>query len=115
VRSDLVVISSILDHLVRDTGATVVTATTDDKPAAEGYRGHGVFTYALLSAFADADSNGDGLIDVKEFADYIAAQVPVLTEAAWGMRQVPQVNVVGSIYPLLSKTSVLPATDGRLP
>jgi WD40 repeat protein len=106
---------TILDHLVRDTGATVVTATTDDKPAAEGYRGHGVFTYALLSAFADADSNGDGLIDVKEFADYIAAQVPVLTEAAWGIRQVPQVNVVGSIYPLLSKTSVLPATDGRLP
>jgi WD40 repeat protein len=100
-----------LDHLVRATGATVLTATTDDKPAAEGYRGHGVFTYTLLSAFANADANGDGFIDVQELAIYVAAQVPALTDAAWGIRQSPQFNVVGSIYPLVAKTSLLPATN----
>jgi WD40 repeat protein len=99
---------TLVDHLVRATGATVLTATTVDKLAAEGYRGHGVFTYALLSAFANADANGDGLIDVQELANYVSAQVPRMTEAAWGMSQVPQMNVVGSIYPLVSKTSLLP-------
>jgi WD40 repeat protein len=98
-----------LDHLVRATGATVLTATTDDKPAAEGYYGHGVFTYALLSAFANADANGDGFIDVQELASYVFAKVPALTDAAWGIKQSPQFNVVGSIYPLVAKTSLLPA------
>jgi WD40 repeat protein len=98
-----------LDHLVRATGATVLTATTDDKPAAEGYHGHGVFTYTLLSAFANADTNGDGFVDVQELASYVFTQVPLLTDAAWGIKQSPQFNVVGSIYPLVSKISLLPA------
>ena len=101
-----------LDHLVRATGATVLTATTDDKPAAEGYYGHGVFTYALLSAFANADANGDGFIDVQELASYVFAKVPALTDAAWGIKQSPQFNVVGSIYPLVAKTSLLPVAAG---
>jgi WD40 repeat protein/uncharacterized caspase-like protein len=100
-----------IDHLVRATGATVLTATTDDTPAAEGYHGHGVFTYALLSAFANADANGDGFIDVQELANYVITEVPALTEAAWQMRQVPQMNVVGSIYPLVAKTSLLSAAE----
>ena len=45
-----------IDLMSRSVGRTVLTATTDDKPAAEGYRGHGVFTYALLTALAGADA-----------------------------------------------------------
>lgn len=99
-----------LDQLVRGTGATVLTATTDDKPAAEGLHQHGVFTYAVLRAFAEADANGDGYVDVQELANYVFNEVPSLTEAAWGIRQVPQMNVVGSIYPLVTKTKILEAT-----
>jgi uncharacterized protein YgiM (DUF1202 family) len=69
-----------------------------------------VFTYALLNGFANADANGDGYVDVQELANYVFNQVPILTDAAWGIRQVPQMNVVGSIYPLVARTRVLQAT-----
>ena len=40
-----------LDRMTRAMGRTVLTASTDDAPALEGFRGHGVFTYAVLDAF----------------------------------------------------------------
>ena len=39
-----------LERMTRAMGRTVLSASTDDAPALEGYRGHGVFTYALLDA-----------------------------------------------------------------
>ena len=60
-----------LDRMTRATGRTTLTASTDDAPALEGFRGHGVFTYALLDAFGRADANGDGLVDVTELAAFI--------------------------------------------
>jgi WD40 repeat protein len=100
-----------IDLMTRAMGRTVLTATTDDKPAAEGYRGHGVFTYTLLAALQDGDSNGDGLIDVLELANFVDRQVPLLTYDAWKMRQVPQMKIVGSNFPLVSKTTLLPAAN----
>ncbi len=100
-----------IDLMTRAMGRTVLTATTDDRPAAEGYRGHGVFTYTLLAALNDADSNSDGLIDVLELANFVDRQVPILTYDAWKMRQVPQMKIVGSNFPLVSKTALLPATN----
>ena len=100
-----------IDLLTRAMGRTVLTATTDDKPAAEGYRGHGVFTYTLLSALGEADNNGDGVVDVLELADYVDKRVPALTYETWNMRQVPQMKIVGSNFPLVSKTALLPAVS----
>jgi WD40 repeat protein len=96
-----------IDLMTRATGRTTLTATTDDKPAAEGYRGHGVFTYALLEGLGDADANGDGVVDVLELADFIDRTVPQLTYDAWKMRQVPQMKIVGSNFPLVSTTAIL--------
>jgi len=93
--------------MTRAVGRTVLTATTDDKPAAEGYRGHGVFTYTILMALAGADANNDGVIDILELANFVDREVPLLTYDAWKMRQVPQMKVVGSNFPLVSRTSVL--------
>lgn len=104
-----------IDLLTRAMGRTVLTATTDKEPAAEGYRGHGVFTYTLLSALGEADNNGDGVIDVLEIADYVDKRVPVLTYDTWKVRQVPQMKIVGSNFPLVSKTALLPAvSDGPI-
>jgi uncharacterized caspase-like protein len=100
-----------IDLLTRAMGRTVLTATTDDKPAAEGFRGHGVFTYTLLSALGEADKDGDGVVDVLELADYVDKQVPALTYDTWKMRQVPQMKIVGSNFPLVSKTALLPAVS----
>jgi WD40 repeat protein len=96
-----------IDRLTRAMGRTVLTATTDDKPAAEGVGGHGVFTYALLKAIGEAQADSDGLIGVTELASYVDRSVPELSYAAWKIRQVPQMRIIGSNFPIVRKISVL--------
>ena len=58
-----------MERLTRATGRTFLTATTDDAPALEGYRGHGLFTYSLLDALDKADTNNNQLAGVAHGAD----------------------------------------------
>jgi WD40 repeat protein/uncharacterized caspase-like protein len=109
-----------VDRMTRAMGRTVLTATTDNKPAVEGYRGHGVFTYTLLAGLDEADSNGDGVIDVTELAQYVDRRLPDLTYDAFKLRQVPQMSIVGSDFPLVSRASLLsgdnaPPTPAEIP
>jgi hypothetical protein len=46
-----------------------------------------------------------------ELADYVDKHVPALTYDTWKMRQVPQMKIVGSNFPLVSKTALLPAVS----
>ena len=100
-----------LEKMTRAMGRTVLSASTDDTPALEGYRGHGVFTYVALDALGQAHANAEGLISVTDLAAYIDEKVPELSNAVFKMRQVPQMNIVGSNFPLVRKTAVLPATS----
>jgi WD40 repeat protein/uncharacterized caspase-like protein len=100
-----------LNRMARATGRTFLTATTDDAPALEGYRGHGVFTYALLDALDHADINKNGLIEVSEIADYIDQKVPDYSYEAFKLRQIPQRSIVGNNFVLTNKTEVLAATS----
>src|SRR6202521_6350226 len=68
-----------LDRLTQAMGRTLLTASTDDAPALEGYRGHGVFTYALLDALGRADTNRNGLIEITELPAHVDKQGPGLT------------------------------------
>jgi WD40 repeat protein/uncharacterized caspase-like protein len=99
-----------LDHLTKAMGRTVLSAASDDAPALEGYRGHGIFTYVLLDGFGSADRNGNGLIEVNELVDYVEEKVPDLSYAAFKLRQVPTKNLQGNNFPLARKVAVLPAT-----
>jgi hypothetical protein len=56
-----------------------LTAAAAGKPAFEGYRGHGVFTWALLDALVHGDSNGDGLIELSELAAHVQNTVPKIS------------------------------------
>jgi hypothetical protein len=76
------------------------------------YRGHGVFTYALLDALEHADVNKNGLIEVSELADYIDQKVPDFSFAAFKLRQIPQRNIVGNNFALTNKMVVLTAASG---
>ena len=101
-------------RMTRAMGRTVLSASTDDAPALEGYRGHGVFTYAVLQALGDADTNKDGLIEVTELAGAIDKTVPDISYAAFKLRQIPQMSIVGSDFPLADEVAVLtnaPATQ----
>jgi len=100
-----------LNRMARATGRTFLTATTDDSPALEGYRGHGVFTYALLDALARADVNNNGMIEVSELADYIDQRVPDLSFEAFKLRQIPQRSIVGNNFPLTRRMEVLGASS----
>jgi hypothetical protein len=66
-----------------------------------------VFTYALLEGIGAADANNNGLIEVTELAGWIDQRVPDLSYEAFKQRQVPQMKIVGSNFPLASKTAVL--------
>ena len=48
------------DRLVQATGRTILTASSGDADALEGYRGHGLFTYNVLEALERADGDGNG-------------------------------------------------------
>jgi hypothetical protein len=53
-----------------------LTAAASGKPAYEGYKGHGVFTFALLDGLHRGDSNGNGLIELSELVTHVQNQVP---------------------------------------
>ena len=102
-------------RLSRAMGRTTMTASTDTAPALEGYRGHGLFTYALLEAMALADRDGDGAIEITELIGYVDGRLPALSEASFGFRQVPQANFQGSVFALGSPVTVLPEAEDLIP
>lgn len=99
--------SAAVERLTRAMGRTVLSASTDDAPALEGYRGHGVMTWAMLDAMGSADTNGNATIEVTELANYLDLKVPEISAAAFGMRQVPQMSIKGSDFALGAEVQVL--------
>lgn len=102
-----------IDRLSRAVGRTILTASTDTEPALEGFRQHGLFTYTLLEAFGMADFDGDRQVEIHELIGYVDERLPVLSEAAFGYRQVPQYNSLGSLFALV-RTMELVSNTGHL-
>lgn len=105
--------SGALERLVKATGRTTLTAAMDDQPAREGYRGHGVFTFAILDAIAQGDTSANGLLEVTELIDHVDALVPEITEKKWRVRQVPRSLLRGSIFPLAKQVPSLSPAPGE--
>jgi hypothetical protein len=85
----------------------------DHQSALEGYRGHGVFTFALLDALARGDLNGNGLIEVTELLEHVDALVPEITERTWHTRQTPRSLFQGSNFPLSNQLPALTPAPGE--
>ena len=90
-------------RLMRATGRAVIAATTDKKPALEGFRQHGVFTYVLLEGLKGAAETQarDGGITIDELNAYIWQCVPQITKAKWGFEQLPMRDIQGQPFPVL--------------
>lgn len=86
------------ERITRAMGRTTIAASSSAAPALEGYKGHGVFTYALLNALASGDTNSDGAVDVLEMIGWIDREVPILSEKAFNFRQIPQTSFSGSNF-----------------
>jgi WD40 repeat protein len=100
-----------LEKMTRATGRTILAASTDDAPALEGYHGHGVFTYALLEGIGAADADSEGLIWVTQLAGYVDQRVQELSFQTFKVRQVPQMKIVGSSFPLAVRTALLGSSE----
>lgn len=87
-----------VEKLTKATGRTILAASTDTAPALEGVKGHGVFSYVLLNALVEADVNRDALVQITELAGYVDRRVPEISFESFGIRQVPQMSLVGSDF-----------------
>ena len=83
---DIPASEAAIGRLHEATGRPVLTAAASGKPALEGYRGHGVFTWALLDALRNGDANGNGTIELSELAAHVQAKVPTLSTELKGAR-----------------------------
>jgi hypothetical protein len=52
-----------------------LTAAASGRAAFEGYKQHGVFTWALLDALRNADTNANGTIELSELVAHVQATV----------------------------------------
>ncbi|MGH6931315.1 MAG: caspase family protein [Dongiaceae bacterium] len=100
-------------RLIQATGRSVLTASTGDQPAHEGFRGHGVFTYAVLEALARDDMNGNGLVELTELAGHVNGIVPEITEQQWHVRHFSQMSLQGSDFPLAKQLPSLAPSLGE--
>lgn len=87
--------------LSRAVGSTVLAAATSVQEALEGYRGHGLFTWAIVEGLnGAADADRDGYVKTLELADYVDNQVPDLAEKVFHHKQFPIVSPSGQGFPL---------------
>jgi WD40 repeat protein len=97
--------------LTRATGRATIVAATANQQALEGYKGHGVFTYALLQALSQADTavgNQDGYTGLFELATYINAHVPAIARQEFGFQQYPQIQMRGADFLLATVPTTTP-------
>ncbi len=70
-RTDAPASEAAVGRLHEATGRPILTAAATGKPAFEGYKGHGVFTWALLDALRNGDLNGNGAIELSELVVHV--------------------------------------------
>jgi hypothetical protein len=112
--------STAMDRLIKATGRTIITAAAETEAANEGYRGHGIFTHAVLDGLAKADADGDGEILVTELSGYVFKTVQATSRAHFGRDQTPQMRIVGAPFaigrPIADMADLAPAAaDEAIP
>jgi hypothetical protein len=91
------------DRLNRATGRTIIAAATATEPALEGYKGHGIFTYALNEALQLADTGDkDGVISILEVVLYLSRRVPALSREVFKIEQLISQQTYGQDFPLVA-------------
>jgi WD40 repeat protein len=73
-----------LQRLRRETGRPIFMAAGEEQAALEGYRKHGLLTYALVEGIARA-GRGDH-VQLYDLADYVRAEVPKLSRELEGCK-----------------------------
>lgn len=72
--------NAAVGRLNEATGRAVLTAAAANQDALEGYKGHGVFTYAVLNALLHGDRDGNGHIEFNELVAHVQALTPKISK-----------------------------------
>jgi Caspase domain/WD domain, G-beta repeat len=91
-----------VSRLARISQRAIITASSPQGMALEGYDNHGVLTYAVLRALSEADYDKDGKVSVDEIGLYVSRVVPKITEEKFKHRQVPMRELNDASFPLAS-------------
>ena len=87
--------------LSRAVGSTILSASTSLQEALEGYKGHGLFTWALVEGMlGNADKGKSGFIKTTDLATYVEDEVPALAERVYKKAQYPTVSISGQGFPV---------------
>jgi len=87
--------------LSRAVGSMIISASTTQQEALEGYEGHGLFTFVLAEGLrGKADKDRDGVIRTVELADYVDLRVPDLAEKVFKRAQYPTATQSGQAFPI---------------
>ncbi len=90
-----------IDRLMKATGRHTLAATSDTQLAYEGYKGHGIFTHALLQGLrthADRTGNRNGATGINELADFVREEVPRITFDNYGFEMIPMRSIIGDPF-----------------
>jgi hypothetical protein len=106
-----------MEQLQHATGHNLIAAAGSTQSAIEGYKGHGVLTYALLDALTRKEGQtGDDKVKVGALADYVDEEVPDITQRVWGVYQRPVRKLSGNDFPIgLRVPALLTATEDDIP
>jgi hypothetical protein len=80
-----------IDRLRNATGRSVLTASR--QAAYEGYKGHGVLTYAVLDALTAKEGTAVGEVDLLQLAAHVDREVPAISQSLFGIRQRPHYKI----------------------
>lgn len=91
-----------MNVLANAVGSTVLSATTPQQVALEGYQSHGVFTYVLLDALSGkADTSKRGVVNTLDAARYVGSEVPKLAERVFRQSQSPGMYTAGQPFAIV--------------
>ncbi len=98
-----------VDRLRDATGRSVITAAR--QAAYEGYKEHGVLTYAILDALSEIAGQPSTEVDLYQLAAHVDREVPSISKSLFGVAQRPHNKIEGN-FPLGMRKAGLIATQG---
>ena len=98
--------NSTMSRLTTQVGRAIISASSKNQVALEGYKNHGVFTYFLLNSLDDNKVYGyDNRLSISEIANYLKYILPKETMKKWGYIQEPKAFLQGSDFVISEKDS----------
>jgi len=98
--------NSTMSRLTTQVGRAIISASSKNQVALEGYKNHGVFTYFLLNSLDNDKVYGyDNRLSISEIANYLKYILPKETMKKWGYRQEPKAFLQGSDFVISEKDS----------